>query len=255
MLEYYTDAVSSYASSIDNVFILIFWMTAVWFVLAEGIFFGFCFAFRKKEGKKAMYLTGEEDHAKKWIFWPHIAVLVCDVFIIFFAVRVWVDVKQTLPPMEKEVRVTAQQWGWNFQHPGADGQLGESDCVTKKTCDDIMTVDTLYIEEGIVYHYHLGSKDVMHDFSVPAFRLKQDAIPGRIITGWFQAEKTGNYMIQCAEMCGIGHGLMPARIAIESKAQHAEWIQDRPETKLAAARIKAMRELADAGNQNPDAIR
>ena len=68
MLEYYTDAVSSYASSIDNVFILIFWMTAVWFVLAEGIFFGFCFAFRKKEGKKAMYLTGEEDHSKKWIF-------------------------------------------------------------------------------------------------------------------------------------------------------------------------------------------
>ena len=255
MIEQLVDQVSSYASDIDGVIILVGWFCLVWFVLAEAVFFAFCFLFRRKEGKKALYVSGEQPHEKKWIFWPHIAVLVCDVFIIFAAVRVWVDVKQTLPPLEKEINVTAQQWGWNFQHPGADGQLGETDCVSNKTCDDIITTDTLYVQEGIVYHYHLRSKDVMHDFSVPVFRLKQDAIPGRVITGWFQADKTGNYMVQCAEMCGIGHGLMPARIAIESKAQHAEWVQDRPETKLAAARIKATRELAKANTKNSEEIR
>jgi len=56
------------------------------------------------------------------------------------------------------------------------------------------------------------------------FRLKQDAIPGREITGWFEAMKTGQYDIQCAEICGIGHGVMMAQIHIESAADHAAWI-------------------------------
>lgn len=250
MIEQYVDAVSSYASDIDNVIILIGWFCLVWFVAAEAIFLGLCVVFRRSEGKRAQYISGEEPNQKRFIFWPHMLVLVCDVFIIVGAVRVWVDVKQTLPPAEKVVRVTAQQWAWNFQHPGADGQLGEADCVTEKTCDDIITVDTMHVQEGIVYHYKLESKDVLHDFSVPAFRLKQDAIPGRVITGWFQADKSGEYDIQCAEMCGIGHGLMPARIRIEPKAQHAKWIQSRPETQLAAARLSAHRELAQAPGES-----
>jgi len=65
----------------------------------------------------------------------------------------------------------------------------------------------------------------MHDFSVPVFRLKQDAIPGREITGWFKATKTGEYDIQCAEMCGIGHGIMDGRIVIRDAAGHAAWIK------------------------------
>ncbi len=64
----------------------------------------------------------------------------------------------------------------------------------------------------------------MHSFSVPIFRLKQDAIPGRTITGWFEPTITGEYSIQCAEMCGIGHGVMGARIHIERGGQHAAWV-------------------------------
>jgi cytochrome c oxidase subunit 2 len=59
---------------------------------------------------------------------------------------------------------------------------------------------------------------------VPVFRLKQDAIPGRVITGWFEATQTGEYDIQCVEICGVGHGLMPARIIIESPGRHAAWL-------------------------------
>jgi cytochrome c oxidase subunit 2 len=65
---------------------------------------------------------------------------------------------------------------------------------------------------------------VVHSFSVPVFRLKQDAIPGRAITGWFRPTVTGEFDVQCAEICGIGHGVMAARISIEDANQHAAWV-------------------------------
>jgi cytochrome c oxidase subunit 2 len=65
---------------------------------------------------------------------------------------------------------------------------------------------------------------VLHSFSVPVFRLKQDAVPGRTIKGWFKPTMTGGFDIQCAEMCGIGHGIMAARVLIENPQQHTEWV-------------------------------
>ena len=78
-------------------------------------------------------------------------------------------------------------------------------------------------------------QDYLHNFSVPVFRLKQDAIPGRVITGWFEPTKTGEYSIQCAEICGVGHGLMGARIFIEDAEQHAAWMQQNGGVTIAQA--------------------
>ena len=165
---------------------------------------------------KSQYLTGKEKHVKRWITIPHGLVLFCDVFIIIASVRVWYDVKQQLPDADSTIRVIGQQWAWTFQHPGPDNELD--------TPDDIFTVDDLHIEVEKTYHFRLESRDVLHSFSVPVFRLKQDAIPGRSITGWFHATRTGDYDVQCAEICGIGHGVMAARIHIEDANQHAAWI-------------------------------
>ncbi|MBW2293547.1 MAG: hypothetical protein JRG94_14725, partial [Deltaproteobacteria bacterium] len=99
---------------------------------------------------------------------------------------------------------------------------------------DITELNELHTEVGKLYNYKLESTDVMHSFSVPVFRLKQDAIPGRIITGWWEATETGEYSIQCAEICGIGHGLMGARIFIDTPEQHAAWIAERSPVALAA---------------------
>ena len=92
------------------------------------------------------------------------------------------------------------------------------------TADDITTVDELHVEVGKTYHFQLEATDVIHCFSVPVFRLKQDAVPGRTITGWFKPTRVGEFDIQCAEMCGIGHGVMAARIHIETQEQHAAWV-------------------------------
>ena len=80
----------------------------------------------------------------------------------------------------------------------------------------------------------LEAVDVLHDFSVPVFRLKQDAIPGRVITGWFEPNLEGEFDVQCAEICGIGHGLMAARVFITSPEKHAAWMASESPLALAA---------------------
>jgi cytochrome c oxidase subunit II len=219
---------STYAADIDGIIWLIGVLVGFWFLVAEGVFFWLIWKFRARSGQGAQYITGEEKKQMRFISWPHYLVLVCDVFIVVGAVRVWVEVKQQLPSEAEaqHVRVIGQQWAWSFVHPGADGKLD--------TADDIRTVEELHVQVGQKYIYELESRDVLHDFSVPVFRLKQDAIPGRVITGWFEATKTGTHDIQCAEICGIGHGLMAGRIVIESPEQHAAWIESQSPTRLAA---------------------
>jgi len=227
MPQLYLEALSTYASDIDNLILLIAALVIPWFILCELIFFYFIFRFREKDGVPTEYITGENKRHKRWITYPHLLVLVCDLFILVGAVQVWYDVKQRLPDPYETVRIVGQQWAWTFVHPGPDHVLD--------TADDITTVDEFHVEVGKIYHFKLESRDVLHSFSVPVFRLKQDAIPGRIITGWFEATGVGEYDIQCAEICGIGHGLMAARIFIESPENHAAWIAEKSPFQLAAA--------------------
>jgi cytochrome c oxidase subunit 2 len=210
-------AASSYAGDIDFVFAIVFWIVvAFWWLLVEGILLYLILRFRKKDGANAQYITGELKHEHRFIAWPHYVVLLCDVVILAIAIRVWYTVKQDLPTADSQVRIIGQQWAWTFVHPGADGRLD--------TADDIRTVDELHLEVGKTYHYLLEARDVLHSLSIPVFRLKQDAIPGRVVTGWFKPIRTGTHDLQCAEICGIGHGLMPARVMLETPEQHAAWV-------------------------------
>ena len=212
----FPETASTYAGDIDGLITLIGVIVFFWFFVAEGVFFWLIFKFKAKPDVKGQYVTGEKPEEKRWVTIPHALVLVCDVVIIIGAVRVWVNVKQTLPEPDATIRVVGQQWAWTFEHPGPDGALG--------TKDDIVLIDELHVEVGKTYHFELEAKDVLHSFSVPVFRLKQDAVPGRVITGWFEPTKTGTYDVQCAEMCGIGHGIMGAKIVIETPEEHAAWI-------------------------------
>jgi len=219
MLELLTPQASTSAAQIDWLFDVIFWTVGFWFVLAQGVLFWLIVRFRRREGVPARYITGEVRAEKRWISVPHAFVLVCDVFLIAGALLVWSQVKQSFPPPDERIRVIAQQWAWTFVHPGPDRELD--------TADDVTTVNELRLKRDTVYHFELTSRDVVHSFSIPAFRLKQDAVPGRVISGWFEPTRPGTYDIQCAEMCGIGHALMPARVTVESEAEHTAWLATR----------------------------
>ncbi|MCC6849885.1 MAG: cytochrome c oxidase subunit II [Deltaproteobacteria bacterium] len=225
MLEWLIPAASTSAEEIDWLFTLIFYTVGFWFLVAQGIFFGFILKFRRRPGVRSQYIAGESTDEKRWISWPHYVVIACDVVLIAGAIAVWRDVKQIIPTPDETIRVVAQQWAWTFVHPGPDHRLD--------TPDDVVTVNELHVRNDATYVFELSSRDVVHSFSVPVFRLKQDAVPGRVITGWFRPTRTGTFDIACAEMCGIGHALMPAVLHVESAEAHAAWLGDR--TTVAAA--------------------
>ena len=217
MIEHYVPQASSYSAVTDQLFWLITIIVGAWFIAAEAMFFWLMWRFRKKPGVPSQYITGKEKRLKNWINIPHGLVLLFDVVIIVAAVRVWVTVKQTLPPADYTIRVMSQQWAWTFTDPGMDGILD--------TADDVRTTDAIHLVVNKTYHFELESKDVLHSFYIPAFRLKQDAIPGRRYTGWFRTTRIGSYDLQCAEICGMGHGVMGAQVVVEAPEQHAAWLQ------------------------------
>jgi len=216
MLERYLTAASSYAHSIDQLFLLIAVIVGFWLVLAEAVFIWFVFKYREKDGRATRHITGEEPELHRWITIPHVLVILCDIVIIIPAIMLWYNIKQATPPIDRTVRVIGQQWAWSFQEPGPDGVLD--------TADDIRTVGELHVTVNTTYRFELMSRDVLHSFAVPAFRLKQDALPGRTITGWFRPNRLGTYDIQCTQMCGIGHGLMAGRVIVETQQAHAAWL-------------------------------
>ena len=216
MFSHLLPSASSYSGEVDQLFWLVTVIVGVGFIAAEVMFFWLMFRFRKRPGVPSQYITGHEKHLHKWISIPHYLILLFDIVIIIAAVRVWVHIKQTLPPADMTVRVMSQQWAWTFTDPGADGVLD--------TPDDVRTTDELHIMTGKTYHFELESKDVLHSFFIPAFRMKQDAIPGRRYTGWFKPTEAGTFDILCAEICGLGHGVMGAKLVVESPEQHAAWL-------------------------------
>lgn len=216
MFSHLLPSASSFSGEVDQLFWLITFIVGFGFIAAELMFFWLMWRFRKRPGVPSTYVTGNEKRLKNWINIPHTLILLFDIVIIIAAVRVWVDIKQTLPPADVTVRVMSQQWAWTFTDPGPDGLLD--------TPDDVRTTDELHIMTGKTYHFELESKDVLHSFFIPAFRLKQDAIPGRRYTGWFRPTQSGSYDILCAEICGMGHGVMGARLVVEAPEQHAAWL-------------------------------
>jgi cytochrome c oxidase subunit 2 len=219
MLDWLVPQASTSAQQIDWLFTVILVTVGFWFLVAQAVLFTFLVRFRRRPGVSALYITGEKPEEKRWISRPHALVIVCDVFLIASALWVWKAIKQDQPPADERVRIVAQQWAWLFVHPGEDGKLD--------TPDDVTTVNELHVKTDTTYQFELTSKDVVHSFSVPAFRLKQDAVPGRVVTGWFRPIRTGTFDIQCAEICGIGHALMPARLVVESRERYVAWLRER----------------------------
>ena len=228
---------STYAADIDFLILLVLVVVGGWVLAAELVFVYFIMKFRAKgDGRRADYIDGKNKRHKRWITVPHLLVLGFDVLIIVVSFNVWYKIKMDLPedPDGGVIRIIGQQWAWTFQHPGADGELD--------TPDDIFTVDELHVENNRTYHFELQAKDVLHSFSVPVWRIKQDAIPGRSIMGWFQPTETGSFDVQCAEICGFGHSVMAAEVWVEDAETHAAWVADNTPVTAVAPVAPAARE-------------
>ena len=147
------------------------------------------------------------------ITWSVIPLFVMMTFFVWGAV---IFFKERTPPADAtEVYVVAKQWMWKIEHMEGQHEINELHVPTGQNIKLIMT-----------------SQDVIHSFFVPAFRLKQDVLPGRYTTLWFKATRPGRYHLFCAEYCGTMHSGMGGDIVVMEPQEYAQWLATGPSSPL-----------------------
>lgn len=193
--------------------------------------------FREKKNPKAEYRPHHHFVVPTYL---EVAVAITEVVLLCaFSFPLFSQVRNDMPPADKAltVRVVAEQFAWNIHYPGQDGVFGKTDpklmgptnplgldAADPAAKDDITTINQLKIPVGTPVIAQLSSKDVIHCFALTVMRVKQDMVPGQVIPVWFEATKTGNFEIACAQLCGLGHYRMRGFFTVHSKDEFAAWI-------------------------------
>lgn len=200
--------------------------------------------FRKREGHQAEHPS---KHFKAPTYLEAGVVLTEFVILFAFAIPLWHTLKNDLPPRNKsvQIRVVAEQFAWNIHYPGLDGIYGKADPKFISSTnplgmdaddpngkDDIITTNQLHIPVDTPVIVDLSSKDVIHSFSLPVMRVKQDVIPGQVVPIWFEANQTGNFEIACAQLCGLGHYRMRGFFIVDTKEDFKKWLEEQAAEKI-----------------------
>jgi len=204
---------STFAPQIDGLFLAILIITGLAFVIVEAGLIWFVIKYRGRPGRKAHYTHGNAKAEVVWTAIPAVTVVALGLVSNHY----WKEIKgrDSIPPDAYPIAIHAKQFEWQVTYPGADGTLG--------TADDFTVRNQLHVPVGRPIVVILTSEDVIHSFWVPVLRVKQDAVPGLTIRAWFQATVPGEYELGCAELCGMGHYRMRARVFVHSAAEYDAW--------------------------------
>ena len=205
---------STFAGPIDGLFIAILIITGIAFVLVEAGLVWFIVKYRGRPGRKAFYTHGNTRAEVIWTTIPAVTMVALGLVSNHY----WVQIKgrDSVPANAYPIAIHAKQFEWQVTYPGPDGKLG--------TSDDFTVRNQLHVTVNEPIAVELTSEDVIHSFFVPEFRLKQDAVPGMHIMAWFQATKTGEFELGCAELCGMGHYKMRARVFVHTPDEYKAWV-------------------------------
>ena len=139
------------------------------------------------------------------ITWTAIPVCIC---VVMFLWGTELFVHNAVPPAAAtEIFVLGKQWMWKIQYPNGRRDINE-----------------LHVPVGVPIKLTLASQDVIHDFAVPAFRIKKDVVPGHYTTEWFTATKPGRYHLFCDQYCGTSHSAMVGWVIVMEPAEYAQWL-------------------------------
>ena len=245
---YWTDIASNWGG-MDDTITLTFWVGGGVFV-AVCLFMIYCvIRYQHKEDRRAEYKP-EDKKLEKILTWATtlgVAALLAPGLIIW---NQYVNV----PKNAIEVDVMAWQWGWQYRLPGEDGKLGTTqvrniadnnpfginpdDPFGK---DDVMVEsDVINLENNRPVKILLRSVDVLHNWYVPQFRAKMDAVPGTVTFYWFEPNKVGEYEVLCAEYCGVGHYAMRGGVIVQDKIEYENWISEQETFQELAARYEKL---------------
>jgi cytochrome c oxidase subunit 2 len=221
-------AASSFAPELDRLLLIITGIVGAWLAAAELCLVTLVVRYRRRPGRRAAYQPATHLRALSVVLVPCAAILVFDLVIDALSAPVWEEIKLARPAPEELVRIQGEQWAWRFTHAGPDGALD--------TADDVETVGELHLPRDRVVVFELRAKDVLHALWIPELRLKQDAVPGRTIRGWFRPTREGRFEVVCAEICGFAHTLMKGSLTVESQDSFRAWLAGQAFARAAAGR-------------------
>jgi cytochrome c oxidase subunit II len=230
--------VTPIAQQMYDLNVYIFWICVVIFCAVFGVMFYSIFKHRKSVGHKAAQFHENTTVEIVWTVIPFLILL----GMAWPATKTILAMKDTSGP-DITIKVTGYQWKWNYDYltegfgfySNLSTPLAQIENREPKGEHYLLEVDNpMVVPIGAKVRVLITAGDVLHSWSVPAFGVKQDAIPGFVRDSWFKAEKTGIYRGQCSELCGKEHGFMPVVVEVKSKEDYATWLSAQ-KAKVAAA--------------------
>ena len=235
---YFQSPASPVAQEIITLHDLIFWICVVIFVGVFGTMFYSLWKHRKSVGHQAVQF---HENTAVEIIWTVIPFLIL-LFMAYPATKTILAMHDTAAS-DMTIKVTGSQWKWNYDYvqegfgyySTLTTPLAQIEGREPKDENYLLEVDNpLVVPVDEKVRVLVTASDVIHSWWVPAFGVKQDAIPGFVRDTWFRADKVGIYRGQCAELCGKEHGFMPVVVEVKSKADYAKWLGEQKQ-KLAGA--------------------
>lgn len=197
------------AGDVDFIFVLLLVLSGIIILLVAGLLLTFSIRYRRgssaPRGKLPKLISREIE-----IGWTA-ATLFLALFLFWWAGTLELSAMQP-PARAMEIHVLAKQWMWKTRHPSGAREINELHVPINEPVRLLMT-----------------SQDVIHSFFVPAFRIKQDVLPGRFTQAWFTATKLGEYHLFCTEFCGTEHSMMTGRVVVMKPEDYAVWLRAQPE--------------------------
>ena len=211
------ETVSTFGPALDNMYYVILWITGIVFFATEITLLVFMVKYRHKEGRKAEYIHGSNKAEVIWTTIPFVIVM----GLAFYSKGLWDEIRDPdrIPADAYPIHVMGAQFEWTATYAGADGQFG--------TSDDFVSLNALHMAVDQPVVVQLEAEDVIHSFFLPEFRVKQDAVPGMTTPVWFEATRTGQFTLACAELCGLGHYRMGGTVIVHSQADFQDWLAER----------------------------
>ena len=241
-------AVTKIALEQQNLHYLLLWICSIIFIGVFGVMFYSIFKHRKSKGAKSADFHESTTVEIIWTVIPFIIV----IGMALPATKVVVAQKDTTNA-DLTIKATGYQWKWGYDYIKGEGegigflstldasQRALSDAGTPAGDDYLLKVDhALVVPVNKKVRIITTANDVIHSFMVPAFGIKQDAIPGFVRDTWFRAEKIGDFYGQCVELCGKEHAYMPIHVKVVSEADYSAWVQ---------GQLKEMQAKADDPNK------
>jgi cytochrome c oxidase subunit 2 len=232
-LPLFPEQASTIAGQVDDLYFFLLAVSIFFSVLIATLVIVFAIKYRRRSENEPppKPQTGGTTLEVAWCVIPFLISMV----IFWWGASIYFKIKS--PPEDAlEIDVVGKQWMWKLQH--MEGQR---------------EIDELHIPLGRAVRLKMTSEDVIHSFSVPAFRTKQDVVPGRYTTTWFQATKTGKYHLFCSQYCGTKHSAMIGWVYVMEPTEYEAWLSGGSgEGTLAERGDKLFKDLACANCHHPD---